>query len=80
MNNQSTTIKTFRLLLPFLWPKKRRDLKIRVIIALFCLILAKVANVYTPLILGKSVDSLYEISSGNNLLMLIPMGLLMLGN
>ena len=76
MNNQSTTIKTFRLLLPFLWPKKRRDLKIRVIIALFCLILAKVANVYTPLILGKSVDSLHEISSGNNLLMLIPLALI----
>jgi ATP-binding cassette subfamily B protein len=37
---------------------------------------AKVASVYTPLILGRSVDSLTELSSGVNLLMLIPIALI----
>ena len=48
----------------------------RVSLALICLILAKVASVYTPLILGRSVDSLTELSSGVNLLMLIPIALI----
>jgi ATP-binding cassette subfamily B protein len=76
MKNQNTTLKTFRLLLPFLWPKNRSDLKIRVIFALFCLILAKIANVYTPLILGKTVDSLSEVVNNTNLLILIPVSLI----
>ena len=48
----------------------------RVSLALVCLILAKVASVYTPLILGRAVDSLTELSSGINLLMLIPIALI----
>ena len=56
MNKQKTYLKTFKLLFPFLWPNKRGDLRRRVSLALICLILAKVASVYTPLILGRSVD------------------------
>ena len=76
MNKQKTYIKTFKLLFPFLWPNKRSDLRKRVSLALICLIVAKVASVYTPLILGRSVDSLTELSSGINLLMLIPIALI----
>ena len=76
MNKQKTYLKTFNLLFPFLWPNKRSDLRKRVSLALVCLILAKVASVYTPLILGRSVDSLTELSSGVNLLMLIPIALI----
>ena len=76
MNKQKTYLKTFNLLFPFLWPNKRSDLRKRVSLALICLILAKVASVYTPLILGRSVDSLTELSSGVNLLMLIPIALI----
>ena len=76
MNIQKTYLKTFKLLFPFLWPNKRSDLRKRVSLALICLILAKVASVYTPLILGRSVDSLTELSSGVNLLMLIPIALI----
>ena len=76
MNKQKTYLKTFKLLFPFLWPNKRGDLRRRVFLALICLILAKVASVYTPLILGRSVDSLTELSSGINLLMLIPIALI----
>ena len=76
MKKQKTYLKTFKLLFPFLWPNKRSDLRRRVSLALICLILAKVASVYTPLILGRSVDSLTELSSGVNLLMLIPIALI----
>ena len=76
MNKQKTYLKTFKLLFPFLWPNKRSDLRKRVSLALVCLILAKVASVYTPLILGRAVDSLTELSSGINLLMLIPIALI----
>ena len=76
MNKQKTYLKTFKLLFPFLWPNKRGDLRRRVSLALICLIVAKVASVYTPLILGRSVDSLTELSSGINLLMLIPIALI----
>lgn len=76
MNKQKTYLKTFKLLFPFLWPNKRSDLRKRVSLALICLIIAKVASVYTPLILGRSVDSLTELSSGINLLMLIPIALI----
>ena len=40
------------------------------------MILAKVASVYTPLILGKSVDSLNDLSDGINLLIIIPIMLI----
>ena len=76
MNKQKTYLKTFKLLFPFLWPNKRSDLRKRVSLALICLFLAKVASVYTPLILGRSVDSLTELSLGVNLLMLIPIALI----
>ena len=71
MQTKNTYLKTAILLFPFLWPLKRRDLRVRVIIAVICMILAKVASVYTPLLLGKSVDSLSDLSDGINLLSLI---------
>ena len=73
---QGKYIKTFKLLLPYLWPKKRRDLKTRVSFAVIALVLAKIANVTTPLILGASVNSLTELSSGINLFMLVPVVLI----
>ena len=73
--NQYKYIKTFKLLLPFLWPEKRKDLKIRVSFAVIALILAKIASVSTPLVLGSAVNSLTELSSGINLFMLGPIAL-----
>ena len=73
--NQYKYIKTFKLLLPFLWPEKRKDLKIRVSFAVIALILAKIASVSTPLVLGSAVNSLTELSSGINLFMLVPVAL-----
>ena len=69
-------IKTFKLLLPYLWPKKRKDLRIRVSFAVIALVLAKIASVSTPLVLGGAVNSLTELSSGINLFMLVPIALI----
>jgi ABC-type transport system involved in Fe-S cluster assembly fused permease/ATPase subunit len=73
--NQYKYIKTFKLLLPFLWPEKRKDLKTRVSFAIIALILAKIASVSTPLVLGSAVNSLTDLSSGINLFMLVPIAL-----
>ena len=71
----SKYIKTFKLLLPYLWPEKRKDLKTRVSFAVVALVLAKIASVSTPLVLGSAVNSLTTLSSGINLFMLIPIAL-----
>ncbi|MDB9923597.1 ABC transporter ATP-binding protein/permease [Candidatus Pelagibacter sp.] len=68
-------IKTFKLLLPYLWPKKRKDLRTRVSFAVIALVLAKIASVSTPLVLGSAVNSLTELSSGINLFILVPIAL-----
>ena len=62
-------------MLPYLWPKKRKDLKTRVSFAVLALVLAKIASVSTPLVLGSAVNSLTELSSGINLFMLVPIAL-----
>jgi ABC-type transport system involved in Fe-S cluster assembly fused permease/ATPase subunit len=73
---QGKYIKTFKLLLPYLWPKKRKDLKARVSFAIVSLVLAKIASISTPLVLGSAVNSLTELSLGINLLMLLPIALI----
>jgi len=76
MADNNILIKTSKLLFPFLWPNNRKDLRIRVIFALLSMILAKVASVYTPLILGDAVDSLTDLSSGINLLLYVPIAII----
>ncbi len=49
---------TAKSLLTHLWPKNRTDLKIRVVLAMACLLLAKVINVYVPFLYKAAVDSL----------------------
>jgi ATP-binding cassette, subfamily B, heavy metal transporter len=76
MEQEGKYIKTFKLLLPYLWPNGRRDLRLRVSFAVIALLLAKIASVATPLVLGASVNSLTELSSGINLFMLVPVALI----
>ena len=76
MKKNSTFFNTSKLLLPYLWPKSRKDLRIRVVLAGLSMILAKVASVYTPLILGNAVDSLNDLSSGINLLLYVPIAII----
>ena len=74
--SQTTLQRTISLLIPFLWPKNKKSIKIRVSLAVLCLLFAKVANVGTPPILGYAVDSLTELSQGLNIYMLIQLALI----
>ena len=74
--SQSTLKQTINFLFPFLWPRNKKSTKIRVSLAILCLLLAKVANLGTPPILGHAVDSLTELSQGVNIFMLIPLALI----
>ncbi len=46
------------MLLPYLWPPGRPDLKLRVVVALFCLALAILATTVSPLFFGWITDHL----------------------
>tara|TARA_R110000787_G_scaffold137458_23_gene250802 strand:+ start:66035 stop:67891 length:1857 start_codon:yes stop_codon:yes gene_type:complete len=51
-------LQTIRTLLPYLWPKDSFELRLRVVVALSFLAIAKVANVYTPMLYKEAVDQL----------------------
>ena len=76
MKEQSILKKNINLIAPFLWPKNKLSLKIRVILALLCLVLSKATNLITPPILGRAVDSLTELSQGLNMYTLVPLSLI----
>jgi len=46
------------MLLPYLWPKGRLDLKLRVAASMACLLLAIAATAISPLLLGWLTDKL----------------------
>jgi ATP-binding cassette subfamily B protein len=71
MSNQGRTL---RQLLPYLWPRGRRDLRARVVVALLLLVAAKITTVYVPMILRQAVDSL---SPTGEILVVAPIGLLL---
>lgn len=54
--------RTLRELFHYLWPKKRPDLKVRVVLAFGFLLLEKGVNVTVPFILKRAVDSLTPIA------------------
>jgi len=45
-------------LLPYLWPKHETGLRVRLILATLCMLLAKIATVYVPLLYGHIIDRL----------------------
>ncbi len=49
---------TTRSLLPYLWPKNALGLRVRLVLATICMILAKVATVYVPILYSHAVDQL----------------------
>lgn len=50
--------RTIKILGQYLWPEDRMDLRVRVVLALFCLGLSKVVNVYVPFLYKGAVDAL----------------------
>jgi len=62
-----------RALLPHLWPKGEPGLKARVVTAVACLAVAKLANIYVPILFKRMVDALGPAGSAA---VLLPLGLL----
>ncbi len=56
-----------REVLPFLWPKNRRDMQTRVVIAAGCLLFGRMANVYGPIVLKDLIDGLEALVSGTSI-------------
>ena len=65
-------LRTVATLLPYLWPRDARELRVRVVIALVFLVLAKAANVVVPLFYKDAVDAL----GADQTALAIPFGLL----
>lgn len=63
-----------RSLAPHLWPKHDAELKLRVVGALLLLTLAKVANVYVPILFKRMVDL---FSDPSNLPVALPLALIL---
>jgi ATP-binding cassette subfamily B protein len=61
-------------LLPWLWPANEPGLRLRVVIAVACLIASKAANVLVPLVYARAVDALAP-KDGQAALLAIPIAL-----
>ncbi|WP_192966380.1 ABCB family ABC transporter ATP-binding protein/permease [Phycobacter azelaicus] len=53
-----SSLRTLRKVLPYLWPNGQTSVKVRVVMAMAVLILAKVIAVYTPVLYKGAVDAL----------------------
>jgi ATP-binding cassette subfamily B protein len=68
----------FKALLPHLWPAGQPELRVRVVIALICLVISKVANVYVPILFKHMIDQLsLKPIAGVVPLAVVPIGLLL---
>jgi ATP-binding cassette subfamily B protein len=65
-------LRTLKSLVVYLWPLGRLDLKIRVILALASLAMAKVVTVYVPFLYKEAVDQL----SIEDALLVLPLGVI----
>jgi ATP-binding cassette subfamily B protein len=67
--------KTIVSLLPYLWPKSEWGMRARVVIAMACLIIAKVATVVLPLAYARAIDALAP--KGGEAFIAVPFGLIL---
>ena len=52
------SLATLGTLAPYLWPPGEFGLRVRVVLAVCCLIVAKAANVYVPILYKRAIDAL----------------------
>jgi len=71
-NSKTQHGKTIKQLGAYLWPKKRLDLKIRLVLALLLLAAAKVINIYVPYLLKLTIDK-FTVTEG---LLVLPVALI----
>jgi len=72
--------KTIKTLLPYLWPRDSVEIRVRVVLAMAALAMAKVANVWVPLFYKDAVDALSNGTAGSGgaaVAMAVPIGLLL---
>jgi ATP-binding cassette subfamily B protein len=72
---QRSTWRTIISLLPYLWPRGDLTARVRVVIAMACLVAAKVATVYVPVIYGRAVDALAP-KTGTAVALTLPVALI----
>ena len=66
-------LRTLRTLMPYLWPKNALEMRVRVVIAVLFLAVAKGINVGVPILYKLAVDA---ISSNSAALIVVPVGIL----
>ncbi len=67
-------IATIRTLLPYLWPKGEAELRVRVVLALLCLLAAKIATVYVPILYKRAVDAITP--GGTDAVIVVPVAVI----
>src|SRR5579885_1413342 len=68
---------TMKGLMPYLWPKGRIDLKMRVVIAMLLLLASKVVTILTPYAFKGATDSLVKVSGTEVALLSVPIFMVM---
>ncbi|WP_206933868.1 ABCB family ABC transporter ATP-binding protein/permease [Roseococcus thiosulfatophilus] len=63
-------------ILPYLWPRGETEMKLRVVVSVICLILAKAANVLVPIAYARAVDALAP-REGVGAMLAIPIALIL---
>ena len=68
-----TGLQTVASLLPYLWPKGEPGARVRVVLAVIMLVMAKIATVYIPIVYSQAVDALAPLDS----VLTVPLGLIL---
>ncbi|MEE9454973.1 MAG: ABC transporter ATP-binding protein/permease [Paracoccaceae bacterium] len=55
---QYSGLRTIQRVIPYLWPKDRPGIKLRVVLAMIALVLARVTSVFTPFFFKGAIDSM----------------------
>ncbi len=63
-------------IMPYLWPRGETEIKVRVVVAVVCLVLAKAAGVVVPIAYARAVDALAP-REGVGALLAIPIALIL---
>jgi ATP-binding cassette, subfamily B, heavy metal transporter len=67
---------TIRTLLPYLWPVGDFKSRSRVVLAMLCMVIAKFAVIYVPILFGEAIDSLPGLAAAGPMAAL-PLGLIL---
>ena len=69
-------INVIKAVLPYLWPKSRKDIQFRVVLAMLALILGEILGVLAPYFYGVSVDALAPGAEENQTIFMLTAGAL----